>query len=123
MEAGRKFLRERGVTQFFTYVSDDFDDPLPEDFRSPPSAARTEEVVQLLLDTNVPIALSRDEIHKLERKVATVVGEAVSQSFASDAFLWEIAIKTRLGKLDPARPLEELPDHFWLRILRRGRNP
>ena len=32
LEAGRKFLRERGVTQFFSYVADDFDDPLPEDF-------------------------------------------------------------------------------------------
>ena len=32
LAAGRRFLRERGVKQFFTYVSDDFDDPLPEDF-------------------------------------------------------------------------------------------
>jgi len=32
LEAGRRFLRDRGVTQFFTYVADDFDDPLPEDF-------------------------------------------------------------------------------------------
>jgi prevent-host-death family protein len=32
LEAGRRFLHERGVKQFFTYVSDDFDDPLPEDF-------------------------------------------------------------------------------------------
>ena len=32
LEAGRKFLRERGVTEFFSYVADDFDDPLPENF-------------------------------------------------------------------------------------------
>jgi prevent-host-death family protein len=32
LEAGRRFLRERGVTSFFNYVSPDFDDPLPEDF-------------------------------------------------------------------------------------------
>jgi antitoxin (DNA-binding transcriptional repressor) of toxin-antitoxin stability system len=32
LEAGRKFLRDRGVEQFFTYVAPDFDDPLPEDF-------------------------------------------------------------------------------------------
>ncbi len=31
-EGGEKFLRERGVTKFFTYVAPDFDDPLPEDF-------------------------------------------------------------------------------------------
>ena len=32
LEAGRRYLRERGVTSFFSYVSPDFDDPLPEDF-------------------------------------------------------------------------------------------
>jgi PIN domain nuclease of toxin-antitoxin system len=68
--------------------------------------------MQLLLDTNVLIALSRDEVDKLDRQVATIVAATVSQSFASVAALWEIAIKTRLGKLDPARPLGELPDHF-----------
>lgn len=31
-EAGARFLRERGVDSFFSYVADDFDDPLPEDF-------------------------------------------------------------------------------------------
>ena len=68
--------------------------------------------MRLLLDTNVLIALSRDEMKKLDRPVATIVAATASQSFASVAALWEIAIKTRLGKLDPARPLEELPDHF-----------
>jgi prevent-host-death family protein len=32
LEAGRKFLEERGIKEVFTYVADDFDDPLPEDF-------------------------------------------------------------------------------------------
>ena len=32
LEAGRTFLEERGITEFFSYVSEDFDDPLPEDF-------------------------------------------------------------------------------------------
>ena len=31
-EAGERFLREHGVTEFFSYVAPDFDDPLPEDF-------------------------------------------------------------------------------------------
>jgi prevent-host-death family protein len=31
-EAGRKFLRDHGITDPFPYVADDFDDPLPEDF-------------------------------------------------------------------------------------------
>jgi prevent-host-death family protein len=32
LEAGREYLRERGVEKFFSYVAEDFDDPLPEDF-------------------------------------------------------------------------------------------
>jgi prevent-host-death family protein len=32
LEAGREYLRQRGVTQLVKYIADDFDDPLPEDF-------------------------------------------------------------------------------------------
>jgi prevent-host-death family protein len=32
LEAGRRYLKKLGVDQLFTYVADDFDDPLPEDF-------------------------------------------------------------------------------------------
>jgi prevent-host-death family protein len=32
LEAGQRFLRERGVDTLFSYVAEDFDDPLPEDF-------------------------------------------------------------------------------------------
>jgi prevent-host-death family protein len=32
LEAGREFLRKRGIKQAATFVADDFDDPLPEDF-------------------------------------------------------------------------------------------
>jgi prevent-host-death family protein len=31
-EAGEKFLRERGIDRIASWVSPDFDDPLPEDF-------------------------------------------------------------------------------------------
>lgn len=31
-EAGRRFLRERGITDPFPYVAPDFDAPLPADF-------------------------------------------------------------------------------------------
>lgn len=68
--------------------------------------------MRLLLDTNVLIPLSRDGIDRIDRRVAAGIVSLGNQSFASIAALWEIAIKTRLGKLDPARPLEELPDHF-----------
>jgi PIN domain nuclease of toxin-antitoxin system len=32
--------------------------------------------------------------------------------FISAASLWEIAIKTRLGKLDPTIPLADIPDYI-----------
>ena len=32
LEAGREFLRSRGIDRLVTYIADDFDDPLPEDF-------------------------------------------------------------------------------------------
>ncbi len=31
-EALAEFKRERGIDRFVTYIADDFDDPLPEDF-------------------------------------------------------------------------------------------
>ena len=32
LEAGKQFLRERGIKEVFSYVAEDFDDPLAEDF-------------------------------------------------------------------------------------------
>ncbi len=32
LEGGRRFLAERGITKVVTYISPDFDAPLPEDF-------------------------------------------------------------------------------------------
>lgn len=32
LEAGQKFLKQRGVKEIFPFVADDFDAPLPEDF-------------------------------------------------------------------------------------------
>lgn len=32
LEALREFKREHGISTVFTYVADDFDEPLPEDF-------------------------------------------------------------------------------------------
>jgi prevent-host-death family protein len=32
LQAGERFLQEQGVGRVVSYISDDFDDPLPEDF-------------------------------------------------------------------------------------------
>jgi PIN domain nuclease of toxin-antitoxin system len=65
--------------------------------------------MRLLLDTYVVIALCRDELaHRYPDVVELLAGSDVEAS-VSAASLWEIAIKTRLGKLDPRIPLERLP--------------
>lgn len=68
--------------------------------------------MRLLLDTNVLIALSRDELAAIEPIARRAATDRQNTLFASAASLWEIAIKTRLGKLDPLRPLDELADYF-----------
>ena len=68
--------------------------------------------MRFLLDTNVLIVLARRELHKLDARIVTAVLSAENLSFASAASLWEIAIKTRLGKLDPGLALDDLPDYF-----------
>jgi PIN domain nuclease of toxin-antitoxin system len=68
--------------------------------------------MRLLLDTSILIAVSRDETSQLDRRIQSVMLSPGNESFASIASIWEIAIKTRLGKLDPRRPLGELPGFF-----------
>jgi PIN domain nuclease of toxin-antitoxin system len=60
--------------------------------------------VKLLLDTHVVLALLRRE---LAGKYPVLESVLLPQNeiFASAASLWEIGIKTRLGKLDPGMPL------------------
>lgn len=65
----------------------------------------------MLLDSNILISLTRRELGRLgERMCAAILspGGAVSVSVVC---LWEIAIKTRLGKLDPGMRLEDLPGY------------
>jgi PIN domain nuclease of toxin-antitoxin system len=66
--------------------------------------------VRLLLDTNILVALLRQEDGRLgEAILALLVGP--DAKMVSVASLWEIAIKTRLGKLDPRRPLDAIPGY------------
>ncbi|CAN5231137.1 type II toxin-antitoxin system VapC family toxin [soil metagenome] len=68
--------------------------------------------MRLLLDTSVLVAIARDETETLPARIAATIGSELNECYASAASLWEIAIKTRLGKLDPRLPLADLPDHF-----------
>jgi PIN domain nuclease of toxin-antitoxin system len=44
--------------------------------------------------------------------MAAAVASSENIAFASATSLWEIAIKARLGKVDPGLPLDDLPDYF-----------
>ena len=68
--------------------------------------------MRLLLDTHVLIVLARRELAKLGRGMALLLAAPENVAFASAASLWEIAIRTRLGKIDPGLPLDELPDYL-----------
>lgn len=64
--------------------------------------------MRLLLDSNVLIAMTRGQIDLLDSRIASAITSRENKCFASVASLWEIAIKARLGKLDPGMKLEEL---------------
>jgi|SRR5579862_9198742 len=68
--------------------------------------------MRLLLDTHILIVLARRELARLTGNMAAVVASTENVAFASAASLWEIAIKTRLGKIDPGLPLDDLPDYL-----------
>jgi PIN domain nuclease of toxin-antitoxin system len=68
--------------------------------------------MRLLLDTHILIALARRELSQLDARMAATVTSQENVLFASAASLWEIAIKTRLGKIDPGLALDDLPDYL-----------
>jgi PIN domain nuclease of toxin-antitoxin system len=68
--------------------------------------------MRLLLDTHVLIALARSELSGFGAHIAAILSAEENIFFASAASLWEIAIKTRLRKVDPGLALDELPDYF-----------
>ena len=65
--------------------------------------------MRILLDSNIVLALTRRSFAGLPDQMRFAVDSPASEVFVSAASLWEIAIKTRLGKLDPAIPLEDIP--------------
>lgn len=68
--------------------------------------------MRLLLDSNILIAMTRGELHVLGPRIRPVLMSPGNSSFASAASLWEIAIKTRLGKLDPGMELTEIAGYL-----------
>jgi PIN domain nuclease of toxin-antitoxin system len=76
--------------------------------------------MRLLLDTHVVIALCRDELGRRFPNTLKLLAAPDAEASVSVASLWEIAIKTRLGKLDHQISLDRLPqllEAFGLNIL------
>ncbi|WP_064684322.1 type II toxin-antitoxin system VapC family toxin [Rhizobium bangladeshense] len=65
--------------------------------------------MRVLLDTHMVIAIAQKHLTKRFPRVERLLSDDAASGFVSVASLWEIAIKTRLGKLQPGLPLETIP--------------
>jgi PIN domain nuclease of toxin-antitoxin system len=64
--------------------------------------------MRCLLDTHIVIAVLRNDIHERFPKAGKLVVSDDFSGFVSVGSLWEIAIKFRLGKLDPGMALHAM---------------
>ncbi len=64
--------------------------------------------VQCLLDTHILLSVLRSDLEQRFPPVARLLLAEGITAFSSVASLWEIAIKTRLGKLDPGMELKDI---------------
>ncbi|CAD7024008.1 type II toxin-antitoxin system VapC family toxin [Pseudorhizobium endolithicum] len=65
--------------------------------------------MRLLLDTHFVLAFLRKDFPSRFPRFSQFFDEADIDGFVSVASLWEIAIKWRLGKLDPGMALDDMP--------------
>ena len=68
--------------------------------------------MRLLLDTHILLAAMKGELAERHPEFAALMGQDSSSVFISVASIWEIAIKTRLGKLDTPVPIEKIGDYL-----------
>ncbi|MGO7632472.1 type II toxin-antitoxin system VapC family toxin [Rhizobium leguminosarum] len=68
--------------------------------------------MRVLLDTHIVIAIVQRKLTDRFPDVQRVLLDAATEGFVSVASLWEIAIKTRLGKLQPGLTLDVIPAYL-----------
>ena len=68
--------------------------------------------MRVLLDTHVALGLLRRSLAKQYPGIMRRLADPSAIGFVSVASLWEIAIKTRLGKLDPGMPLQDIAGYL-----------
>ena len=66
----------------------------------------------VLLDTHLILALLRHDLARRHPSLANHLTAPGVRGFVSSASLWEIAIKTRLGKLEPGVPLDAIAHYL-----------
>ena len=70
--------------------------------------------MKYLLDTHTLLWFLTDD-KKLSRRARQLIESSSNESFLSIVSLWEIAIKTGLGKLDLDKPFEQMfPEQLYL---------
>lgn len=65
-----------------------------------------------LLDSHILLAIALRRLDAVSPSIAQALARPNMDLAASAASLWEIAIKARLGKLDPGMPLGMLAEFF-----------
>lgn len=66
--------------------------------------------MRLLLDTHIVLSIVQKDLDERFPAVSKILSDKTGSNFVSVASLWELAIKTRLGKLTPKLPLVSIPD-------------
>ncbi len=69
-------------------------------------------MARLLLDTHFVLAAADGVMAEKFPRFYATVASSVGEVFVSTASLWEIAIKTRIGKLAPTLPIAEIPAYL-----------
>ncbi len=69
--------------------------------------------MRLLLDTHILLGLLRETLQARAPSVAAALARPNVDASVSTASLWEVAIKTRLGKLEPGMALNLLPTAIY----------
>ncbi|TWS94458.1 type II toxin-antitoxin system VapC family toxin [Reyranella sp. CPCC 100927] len=64
--------------------------------------------MRVLLDTHIVLGFLRRSLVRQHPDIARHLIDPSTIGFVSVASLWETAIKTRLGKLDPGMPLQDI---------------
>ena len=68
--------------------------------------------MRLLLDTHILLAAIKAELATKHPSIGALIGDEDNAVFVSVASIWEIAIKSRLGKLDVPVPLHEIGEYL-----------